>query len=161
MAISMHRPNPDARAKAKDDALVNYVAFFKLAHESMPRPQTLARIGQSLGMNVANPERILKDAEQLAEQMKGTAVERAAKNGDFATATSLQMREKALASAKEAQSRQSDLAPAPRKRQQSFDPLLVIAYPLMLINGLCAFLLMGAFNVCIAIAKTFKGETVE
>lgn len=48
-----------------------------------------------------------------------------------------------------------------RKRERSFDPLLVITYPLMLINGLCAFLLMCAFNVCIAIAKTFKGETVK
>lgn len=157
----MHRPDPEVRAKAENDALENYAACFKLAHGSIPRPQTLARIGLSLGMSTVASERILKNAEKLAEQMKGTAVERAAKNGDFATATSLLMREKALASAKEAQSRQSDLEPAPRKRQQSFDPLLVIAYPLMLINGLCAFLLMGMFNVCIAIAKTFKGETVE
>lgn len=155
MSISAHKPEPVAR----NDALENYVACFKLAHDYMPRPQTLARIGLSLGMNVAEPKRILENAEMLAEQLKGSAVERAAQNGDVATAMTLIKLEKdRLGGSEKSSPCQSS---APPKRERSFDPLLVIAYPLMLINGLCAFLLMCAFNVCIAIAKTFKGETVK
>ena len=84
----------DGDKKAANDALENYVAYFKLAHGSIPRPQTLARIGLSLGMNVVEPKRILKNAEKLAEQMKGTVIERASQNGDVATAMSLIKREK-------------------------------------------------------------------
>lgn len=84
----------DGNKDAANDALENYVAYFKLAHGSIPRPQTLARIGLSLGMNVVEPKRILKNAEKLAEQMKGTVIERASQNGDVATAMSLIKREK-------------------------------------------------------------------
>ena len=84
----------DGGNKAANDALENYVAYFKLAHGSIPKPKTLARIGLSLGMNVVDPKRILKNAEKLAEQMKGSVVERASQNGDVATAMAMMKREK-------------------------------------------------------------------
>ena len=87
----------DGGAKAANDALENYVAYFKLAHGSIPKPKTLARIGLSLGMNVVDPKRILKNAEKIAEQMKGSIIERASQNGDVATAMTLIKREKDLA----------------------------------------------------------------
>ena len=84
----------DGNKDAANDALENYVAYFKLAHGSIPRAQTLVRIGLSLGMGVVSPKRILKNAEKLAEQMKGTVIESASQNGDVATAMSLIKREK-------------------------------------------------------------------
>lgn len=84
----------DGGAKAANDALENYVAYFKLAHGPIPKPKTLARMGLSLGMNVVDPKRILKNAEKIAERSKGTVIESAAQNGDVATTMSLIKREK-------------------------------------------------------------------
>lgn len=86
----------DGDKKEAEDALENYVAYFKLAHGPLPRPRTIARIGLSLGMNVVDPKRILKNADKLAERMRGTAIETAAGNGDVGTAIAMMKREKDL-----------------------------------------------------------------
>ncbi len=86
----------DGDKKEAQDALENYVAYFKLAHGPLPRPRTIARIGLSLGMNVVDPKRILKNADKLAERMRGTAIEKAAGNGDVGTAIAMIKREKDL-----------------------------------------------------------------
>ena len=84
----------DGDKDAANSALENYVAYFKLAHGSMPRPMTLAKIGLSLGMGTVDPKRIIRNAERLAEQLKGSVIESASQNGDVATAMSLIKREK-------------------------------------------------------------------
>ena len=78
---------------AKERALVNYVAYFRLAHGPKPSMKTLARLGLSIGMRVVPAGKIYKEAESLAERMRGTIVEKAAKNGDVATASALMNRE--------------------------------------------------------------------
>lgn len=83
----------DDEEDAKERALVNYVAYFRLAHGPKPSMKTLARLGLSVGMHVVRAGKIYKEAESLAERMRGTIVEKAAKNGDVATASALMNRE--------------------------------------------------------------------
>lgn len=159
----------DGGAKFTNDALVHHVAKLKLAHRSIPRRSKIEELGLSMGLKVVDPKRILEDAEKLAQETRHFVSDAeslaVAGNGDYAIALALANREwkaKILAETKaDAPAERRDPAPAERKHQRPFDLLELISYPLMLINGLCAFLIMGAFNVCIAVAKTFKGETVK
>jgi len=50
--------------------------------------------------------------------------------------------------------------PDVRRPRRTFDPLLIIAIPFAFVNAVCAFVLLCAFNVCIAIKKTIRGESV-
>ena len=83
----------DGESDAQEKALVNYVAYFRLANGPKPSARTIARLGLSVGMNVVSAGRIYKKADELAERMRGTIVEKAAANGDAATAIALMKRE--------------------------------------------------------------------
>ena len=79
-------------AQEDEDALVNFTAYFYLSDGPKPRNETLARLGLSLGMNVVSPGDIRRKAEKLAEELRGTIVEKAVRNGDSATALALMKR---------------------------------------------------------------------
>ena len=79
--------------KAAEEALTNYLTYFRLSHSGKPRANTIARMGLAMGMNVVNPKRLLDKAESRAEQVRGTLIEKAAANGDVATTLALLKRE--------------------------------------------------------------------
>ena len=54
-----------------------------------------------------------------------------------------------------------DRAARPRTKYPLDTFLLILVWPMMALYSLCAFLLVGTCNVCVAIAKTFKGEIVK
>lgn len=86
----------DNRNKVAENALVNYVAYFKLAHGTTPKHQTIAKLGLAMGMNVVSSGRVLKKADELAEKTRGTLIEKAAGNGDVETAMTLFKRQNDL-----------------------------------------------------------------
>lgn len=45
---------------------------------------------------------------------------------------------------------------SPKKRQGGFDPLLLIAWPIMAINAICSLLIVGTANILIGICKGVK-----
>ena len=147
-------PYYQAERIAQERALVRYVAYFKLANHPRPSAKTIARLGLSVGMNVASAERIYKKADELAERMRGTIVEKAAANGDAATAIALMDREESATRSK------PNVAAKPNRHL--LDNILFVAiWPIMAIQAVCAFLLVCTCNVLVAIAKTFKGEDVR
>ena len=79
--------------KAAEEALTNYLTYFRLSHSGKPRANTIARMGLAMGMNVVSPKRLLDKAESRAEQVRGTLIEKAAANGDVATTLALLKRE--------------------------------------------------------------------
>ena len=79
--------------KAAEEALTNYLTYFRLSHSGKPRANTIARMGLAMGMNVFSPKRLLDKAESRAEQVRGTLIEKAAANGDVATTLALLKRE--------------------------------------------------------------------
>ena len=141
----------------KERALVNHVAYFRLAHGPKPSAKTIERLGLSVGMGKVPVGRIYKAAESLAERMRGTVAEKAARNGDVATASALMNKSHDEAEVK------PNATPAPKKSGGSFIDgwLMVIVWPIIAVNAVCAFLLVCASNVLTAIAKTFKGELVK
>ena len=48
-----------------------------------------------------------------------------------------------------------------QKQKRKFDPLLILALPIVAVNAICSFVLLLLFNLCIAISKTFRGNHVE
>ena len=78
---------------APEKALTAYLAFHRLAGSGMPRASTIARMGLGMGMNVVNTRQLLKKAESVAEQTRGTLIQRAAENGDIATTMALLKRD--------------------------------------------------------------------
>ena len=86
----------DGGAEKANDALVEYVAYFKLSHKPIPRPQTIAKLGLAMGMKAVEPKRILKDAEKLAQLTRGTIIESASLDGNVAIAMALMKREENL-----------------------------------------------------------------
>lgn len=95
-ALRVSRQSQDQRNKEAENALVNYVTYFRLAHNSTPRASTISRLGLSMGMNVVSPKIILDKSEKFAERMRGTLIEKAAGNGDVDTAMALLKRENEL-----------------------------------------------------------------
>ena len=79
---------------AAESALENYVAYFKLAHGSIPRDKTIAKLGLSLGMPTVSPKKILEGAERLADMVRGGVIEQAARNGDIGAAMAMIKQEK-------------------------------------------------------------------
>lgn len=106
-SIAMNNPNmaarravrfdiQDNRNKVAENALINYVTYFRLAHNSTPRAFTISRLGLSMGMNTVSPKIILDKSEKFAERMRGSLIEKAAGNGDVDTAMALLKRENEL-----------------------------------------------------------------
>lgn len=81
------------RQKAAEEALTNWITYFRLSHGSIPRERTIARMGLAMGMGSIQTKRILDKSETRAEQMRGTLIEKAAANGDIATTIALLKRE--------------------------------------------------------------------
>ena len=81
------------RDKAANEALTNWITYFRLSHGSVPMTMTIARMGLAMGMSVVDTKRILKASESRAEQMRGSLIEKAAQNGDVATTMALLKRE--------------------------------------------------------------------
>ena len=81
------------RDKAANEALTNWITYFRLSHGSVPMTKTIVRMGLAMGMSSINAQKILKASETRAEQMRGTLIERAAANGDIATTMALLKRE--------------------------------------------------------------------
>ena len=79
---------------AAESALENYVAYFKLAHGSIPRKSTITKLGLSLGMPTVSPKKILEGAERLADMVRGGVIEQAARNGDIGAAMAMIKQEK-------------------------------------------------------------------
>ena len=84
----------DGGEKEAKSALENYVAYFELSHGGVPRRRTLARMGLAMGMKTVSPDELLRKGASIAEQMRGTLIERAARNGDVSTTLALLKREK-------------------------------------------------------------------
>lgn len=86
----------DNRNKVAENVLVNYVTYFKLAHGTTPRHNTIAKLGLAMGMNLVSPGKVLKRADELAEKTRGSLIEKAAGNGDVETAMALLKRQNDL-----------------------------------------------------------------
>ena len=83
----------DGDEGAAERALANYVAYHKLTGGIIPREATIKKLGEALGMRYVSAKRIMEDAQRMADRAAGTAIEKAARNGDVGTAFSLMEQE--------------------------------------------------------------------
>ena len=78
----------EGEVDAKESALVALVA-----ERALHYGPTIGRRGLEMGLETVDAKRIIEKGEALAERVRGTAIERAIRNGDVATATAMLARE--------------------------------------------------------------------
>ncbi|MCR5753045.1 MAG: hypothetical protein K6G91_13920, partial [Kiritimatiellae bacterium] len=97
---SIARRLEDGGEEEREGALVSFVAERALRHGPKPHAiRTLARLGLELGLKSVDVKRIVREGEALADRVRGTIIEEAAKNGDAASAMAMLEREREIDSA--------------------------------------------------------------